>query len=114
MDIILYLINIIQDQRNQISFLLPLICKYIPVKQWAFDDSHSPKEQKYLYKLHYIYREFTVDFFAMDLHSLPKNSTSFSFKKFNPHVLGLVLTYHVNLKLSTRQTAHALLDHSWH
>lgn len=67
-------------------------------------------DQKYLYKLRYIYREFTVDFFAMDLHSLPKNATSFNFKKFSPHILGLVLTYHINLKLSTRQTAHALLE----
>lgn len=249
MDIILYLLNIIQEQHAKISFLLSFIFKYVPVKQWAFDDSHSPKyqkfkvdklptiipfekqdyqfllqyylwkykkplkpvashknkprlvpedtvcprcgaphsylydnnggngqyqckvckqtfitgekvttplalrcpycghmliasknrtnfiihkcvnsncsyyksnlrklpkdfpkEQKYLYKLHYIYREFTVDFFAMDLHSLPQNATSFSFKKFNPHILGLVLTYHVNLKLSTRQTSYALKD----
>jgi len=46
----------------------------------------------------------------MDLHSLPKNATGFSFKKFSPHILGLVLTYHVNLKLSTRQTSHALKE----
>lgn len=60
-------------------------------------------EDKYLYKLHYIYREFKLDFFRMDLHSLPKNATSFNFRKFNPHILGLVLTYHVNLQLSTLQ-----------
>lgn len=65
-------------------------------------------EEKYAYKLHYIYREFTLDFFAMDPYSLPGNATTFQFKKFNPHVLGLVLTYHVNLQLSTRKTAHAL------
>ena len=65
-------------------------------------------EEKYKYKLHYIYREFTLDFFAMDPYSLPGNATTFQFKKFNPHVLGLVLTYHVNLQLSTRKTAHAL------
>ena len=245
--IILYLINIIQEQYKQICYLLLFICKYIPLKQWAFDDSHSPKYQKfkvdappiiikyekydykelisyfhkrygklirpirvrkdsrrnvpadtvcprcgaphdylydnnggrgqyqcsicsctfqtgeqhtkpitfkcphcgntlevikerkafkihkckskkcpyylarqkvlpkdltqgekYEYKLHYIYREFTIDFFHMDLYSLPKNATSFNFKKFNPHILGLVLTYHINLKLSTRQTSHAL------
>ena len=28
------------------------------------------------YNLHYIYREFTVDFFAMDLNSLPKHASS--------------------------------------
>lgn len=245
--IIPYLITIIQQQQKQIYWLLNFICKYIPLRQWAFDDSHSPEYQKfkvdappiiikfeqydycelikyfkkrygklikpvsirsgskrnvpldticprcgaphdylydnnggkgqfqcsvcsqtfktgeqctspiifkcphcghtlnmvkqrksfrihkcinsscgyyqsckkkipkglnpdnkYLYKLHYIYREFTIDFFHMDLHSLPKNATTFNFKKFNPHILGLVLTYHVNLKLSTRQTAHAL------
>lgn len=65
-------------------------------------------EEKYQYKLHYIYREFTINFFDMELQSLPDRATSFNFKKFNPHVLGLVLTYHVNLQLSTRKTAHAL------
>ena len=63
---------------------------------------------KHKYKLHYIYREFTIDFFKMDLHGLPSNIINFKYKKFNAHVMGLCLTYHVNLKLSTRQTAHAL------
>lgn len=39
-------------------------------------------EEKYEYKLHYIYREFTLDFFAMDPYSLPGNATTFQFKKF--------------------------------
>lgn len=67
-------------------------------------------EDKHKYKLHYIYREFTIDFFKMDLHELPKGVMNFSFKKFNAHIMGLCLTYHVNLKLSTRQTAHALTE----
>lgn len=66
--------------------------------------------EKYKYKLHYIYREFTVDFFKMDLQVLSKRAINFNFKKFNPHIMGLCLTYHVNLKLSTRQTAHALAE----
>jgi len=74
--------------------------------------SKLPKDlkpsEKYKYKLHYIYREFTVDFFKMDLHDLPNQAINFKFKKFNAHIMGLCLTYHVNLKLSTRQTAHAL------
>lgn len=246
-NIILYLLTIIQDQHKQICWLINFICKYIPLKQWAFDDSHSPEyqkfkvdsppiiikhelfdyrelityfhnrygklikpvsirknskrnvpddtfcprcgaphnylydnnggkgqfkcsvcshsfntgeqynkpvrikcphcnntlsvvkerkffrihkcvnrtcgyylqrsttlpknlttEEKFEYKLHYIYREFTINFFDMDLHSLPARATTFNFRKFNPHVLGLVLTYHVNLGLSTRKTAHAL------
>lgn len=65
-------------------------------------------DDKYKYKLHYIYREFTIDFFKMDLHELPSRAINFKYKKFNAHIMGLCLTYHVNLKLSTRQTAHAL------
>lgn len=73
-----------------------------------------PKEisdgDKSKYKLHYIYREFTVDFFSMDLSQLPKWATSFKYKKNNAHIMGLCLTYHVNLSLSLRKTAQALQD----
>lgn len=251
MDIILYLIQLIQYQHKQISWLLNFICRYIPLKQWAFDDSHSPKYQKFKidelpiivhynhdwtykdlipyyekrygkqikpvnrhsecdisedcscprcdaphiflyknngskgqlmckvcdakfspeenrfsktaslrcphcshslvakknrkhfivhkcvnpkcsyylhnlkkvdkehlqkdygkneYKLHYIYREFTVDFFRMDLNSLPKNASSLKFSKHNAHIMSLCLTMHVNLGLSLRKTAQALKD----
>ncbi len=66
------------------------------------------KEEKYKYKLHYIYREFTVDFFSMDLSQLPKWATSFKYRKNNAHIMGLCLTYHVNLGLSLRKTAEAM------
>jgi len=62
------------------------------------------------YKLHYIYREFTVDFFDMDLSSLPKNASSLKFSKHNSHIMSLCLTLHVNLGLSLRKTAQALND----
>ena len=249
MDIIQYLLSFIQYQHQQICWLLNFICRYIPLKQWAFDDSHSPKYQKskvdelpviktffkqdwqfileyyqwkyhkplkpvqrrngrcipedtvcplcgaphhfiydnnggngqyqckvcghtfstgdstttpmrflcphcghtlvpkkdrkffrkhkcvdpkcpyYLYnlakverkdlkeehgktkyKLHYIYREFTVDFFPMDLNSLPKNASSLKFSKHNAHVMSLCLTLHINLGLSLRKTSQALKD----
>lgn len=253
MDIILYLINYIQYQSKIISQLFNFICKYIPLKQWKFDDSHSPKYQKlkvdelpkiishhqewnwsdliyyyqqryrktirpvfrhaecsvpeelhcpcchapfqylmwndgkkqkqllckvcqthfnpgsdnrfsktyslkcphcshslekkkdrkhfiihkcinpkcpyYLknlkkvdkqdlmqdygknkYKLHYIYREFQVDFFRMDLNSLPKHASSLKFSKFDQNIMGLCLSYKVNLGLSLRKTALALLE----
>ena len=45
--IILKLLSIIQYQYQQICWLLNFIAKYIPLKQWAFDDSHSPKYQKF-------------------------------------------------------------------
>ena len=62
------------------------------------------------YKLHYIYREFVVDFFKMDITTLPKNASSLKFTKNNAHIMSLCLTYHVNLQLSLRKTAQALKD----
>ncbi|SET00852.1 DDE domain-containing protein [Natronincola peptidivorans] len=67
-------------------------------------------EDKHKYKLHYIYREFTMDFFKMHLHALPNWATNFKFKRQNPHVMGLCLTYHVNLGLSLRKTSQALKE----
>ena len=249
MNIILYLLQLIQYQHKQICWLLNFICRYIPLKQWAFDDSHSPKYQKFKidqlpivkpfikqdwqfllkyykwkygkepkpiqrkngktipkdticplcgaphhyiydnnggngqyqckicgqtfttgenvttpmrllcpycnhtlvpkkdrkhfiihkcvnpkcsyylhnlkkvskedleedygknkYKLHYIYRQFTIDFFDMDLNSLPKNASSLKFSKHNSHIMSLCLTMHINLGLSLRKTKQALKD----
>ncbi len=62
------------------------------------------------YKLHYIYREFSIDFFRMDLNTLPKHASSLKFSKFDQNVLGLCLSYKVNLGLSLRKTAQALND----
>lgn len=251
MDIIMYLIQLIQQLYKQNCFLIKFICKYIPLRQWAFDDSHSPKYQKfaidklpkiishkqewnwkdlinyyeqryhktikpvfrhgecnvpnhyrclscdapfqylmwndgkkqkqllckvcqsrfnpgidtrfsksftlrcphcdsalvhkkdrkhfvihkcinkkcpyylhnlkkvskedletnkYKYKLHYIYREFQIDFFEMDLNSIPKNASSLKFSKHDQHTMSLCLTYKINLGLSLRKTAQALKD----
>ena len=250
-NIILYLLQIIQQLYQQNCWLLNFICRYIPLKQWAFDDSHSPKYQKFKidqlpkivyhkqdwdwkdlnsyyawkygkpvkpvgrrseseipegcicpsckapqpflyrnngkcgqllckicgslfspdenrfsknytlkcphcmhalvpkkdrkhfivhkcinpkcpyyvknlkkiskddlkedygknkYKLHYIYREFTMDFFKMDLDHLPKNASSLKFSKFDSNVMGLCLTMHINLGMSLRRTRYALKE----
>ena len=47
MDIILYFLNFIKYQQKIICQLFHFICKYIPLKQWAFDDSLSPNYQKF-------------------------------------------------------------------
>lgn len=75
-------------------------------------DKEDLKEDygKNKYKLHYIYREFTVDFFRMDLNSLPKNASSLKFSKHSAYVMSLCLTLRVNLGLSLRRTAQALKD----
>ncbi len=46
-NIILYLLNIIQEQYRQICGLILFICRYIPLKQWAHDELPSPKYQKF-------------------------------------------------------------------
>jgi len=62
------------------------------------------------YKLHYIYREFQIDFFRMDLNSIPRNASSLRFRKHDAHVMSLCLTMRVNLGLSLRQTSRAMKD----
>ena len=62
------------------------------------------------FKLHYIYREFKIDFFKVDLYSLPKNASSLAFRKFSPHIMGLCLTYMVNCGLSTRKTRDVMRE----
>ena len=47
MDIIQYLLNIIKDLYQQNCWLIAFICRYIPLKQWSFDDSRSPKYEKF-------------------------------------------------------------------
>lgn len=47
MVIILYLLQLIQQLYQQNCFLIKFVCKHTPLKQWAFDDSHSPKYQKF-------------------------------------------------------------------
>lgn len=73
-------------------------------------DKADLKSNRHKYKLHYIYREFQIDFFRMDLNSLPKNASSLKFSKFDQNVMGLCLSYKINLGLSLRKTAHALYE----
>lgn len=129
--------NLFQPAVNRYENHLTLRCPYcghtlVPKKNRKFFILHkciNPKCSFYLhhlkkvdkehleedygknkYKLHYIYREFTVDFFRMDLNSLPKNASSLKFTKHNAHIMSLCLTFHVNLQLSLRKTAQALSD----
>ena len=73
-------------------------------------DKSDLKSDKYKYKLHYIYREFTVDFFEIDVTTLPKNASSLKFTKNNAYIMSLCLSYKINLGLSLRKTAQALKD----
>ena len=74
------------------------------------EDLEEFKSKPEKFKLHYIYREFKIDFFKVDLYSLPKNASSLQFRKFSPHVMGLCLTYLVNCGLSTRKTRDVMRE----
>lgn len=87
-----------------------LKCSFYLYNLKKIDKELLEANEKYKYKLRYIYREFTVDFFAMELNSLPKNASSLRFTKNNSHIMSLCLTMHVNLQLSLRKTAQAMYD----
>jgi transposase-like protein/ssDNA-binding Zn-finger/Zn-ribbon topoisomerase 1 len=84
-------------------------CSYYLANLKKLPKDLSSKD-KFKYKLHYIYREFTIDFFKMDLNSLPEWATGFKFNKKSAHIMGLCLTYHVNLGLSLRKASQALKE----
>jgi transposase-like protein/uncharacterized protein YbaR (Trm112 family) len=80
------------------------------LKSLSAESLEEYKLYPHRFKLRYIYREFVIDFFKMDLLSLPKNATNLSFRKFTPHIMGLVLTYRINCGLSNRVTATAMKE----
>ena len=80
------------------------------IKNLSPEEFAEYQKDKHKFKLHYIYREFTTDYFKVDLNSMPKGAVNLTFRNFSPHIMGLCLTYHVNLGLSTRATARALWE----
>jgi len=96
--------NVHKCVNKNCSFYLDALGKLSP------EDLVEYRKDKHKFKAHYIYREFTIDYFKMDLSSLPKGATNLTFRNFSPHIMGLCLTYNVNLGLSTRVTARALRE----
>ena len=87
-------------------------CSYYlnSLKALSKNDMDEYKSNPEKFKLHYIYREFKIDFFKVDLYSLPKNASTLQFRKFSPHIMGLALTYLINCGMSTRATARVLRE----
>jgi ssDNA-binding Zn-finger/Zn-ribbon topoisomerase 1 len=96
--------NIYKCVNNKCSFYLDSLKSLSP------EDLAEYQRDKHKFKLRYIYREFTIDFFKVDLSSMPKGAVNLTFRNFSAHIMGLCLTYHVNLGLSTRATARALWE----
>lgn len=108
--------NILTKQRERKSFIVHRCASYRcsfykhSISSLSQADRIEYQQHPERFKLHYIYREFVTDFFAMDLSSMPGKNVNFKFRKFSPHILGLCLTYVVNLGLSTRMASRALFD----
>jgi len=64
----------------------------------------------HLFKLRYAYRKFHVDFKPLSKDSPVLPPYGLDKIKASPHVLGLVLTYHINYSLSLRKTAAIMYD----
>ena len=106
-------LTLIKHRKNfNIHKCVSLHCSYYHsnLKALSNNDLVEYHENTYKFKLHYIYREFTTDFFKVDLFSLPSNASSLAFRKFSPHIMGLALTYLVNCGLSTRKTRDVLRE----
>jgi transposase-like protein len=80
------------------------------LKSLSSESLEEYKQYPHRFKLRYIYREFVINFFKMDLLSLPKNAVNLKFRKFSSHIMGLVLTYRINCGLSNRATATAMQE----
>jgi transposase-like protein/DNA-directed RNA polymerase subunit RPC12/RpoP len=85
-------------------------CSYYLHNLKKVDQETLDHHQKYKHKLHYLYREFNIDFFKVDMDAIDKNASSLKFRKNNAHIMSLCLTFHVNLGLSLRKTSRALDD----
>ncbi len=69
------------------------------------EDRQRYKSSPHDFKLHYIYREFDIDFEPLARKPSQTPKVDISILYVSPHILGLILTYHVNFGLSTRMTA---------
>lgn len=96
MNIILYLLQLIQQLYQQNCFLINFICKYIPLKQWAFDDSHSPKYQK-----------FKIDQLPLILNVEPWNYLDYMLSKNYTTSISLISRLLIIVKLPLSALSHS-------
>ena len=108
MDIIPYLLSLIQFLYQQNCWLINFICRYIPLRQWAFDDSHSPKYQKFKIDELPLVTDFRQNWTYKEL--IPYYEKRYGRKIRPVSRRSECLTLHVNLGLSLRKTSQALKD----
>lgn len=76
----------------------------------------SPEQKKlfakepYRFKHHYIFRKFHFDFIPLSKENPALPKVDLSSIKVSHHVLGLILTYHINYGIPSRKTAALMYD----
>jgi transposase-like protein len=87
-------------------------CSYYKKKMNALSKKEKKqfKEDPQAFKMHYIYRQFHIDFKPLAKESPCQPKVDLSRLYVSPHTLGLILTYHVNYGLSARRTAALMKD----
>ena len=68
------------------------------------------EKHPYKYKLHYYYRVFDFDMKSLKKDPDKPSAVDISRIRNSKYILGLVLTYHINYGLSTRQTSSVIWD----
>lgn len=74
------------------------------------DEKADFEKNPYKYKMHYYHRVFDIDMESLKEESAKPSHVDLSRIRNSDYVLGLILTYHINYGLSTRQTASILWD----
>ena len=87
-------------------------CSYRKKNLDAMDATQKAlyKKSPHLFKLRYIYRKFRWDFTPLSKDNDHLPVVDLVSIKSSPHILGLILTYHINYGLSLRKTAALMYD----
>jgi putative transposase len=96
--------NIFKCKNLKCSFYLSNLKKLTPEERQRYiEDTQA-------FKLHYIYREFTIDFKPLSKQSPVIPDVDLSKIHSSPHTLGLILSYYVNYGMSSRMVASIMRD----
>ena len=95
---------IFKCKNNNCSFYLSNLRNLTPQEREQYDA--NPQD----FKLHYIYREFTIDFKPLSNKTPVMPDVDLSKIHSSPHVLGLVLSYYVNYGMSSRLVQSIMRD----
>lgn len=96
--------DVFKCKNNECSYYKKKLNSMTPKEKTRFN------EDPQAFKMHYIYRQFRIDFKPLAKESPCQPKVDLSRLYVSPYTLGLILTYHVNYGLSARRTAALMKD----